>query len=66
MEDQAMETLLTLLGDITLGLGLLALGLGVFVFGPTCAPGGGVPKSARRPVMLVESDVRKGVGGILP
>ena len=61
-----METLLTLLVDITLGLGLLALGLDAFVLRPTCAPGGGVPQPACRPVMLVESDVRKGVGGILP
>jgi hypothetical protein len=60
-----METLLTLLVDITLGLGLLALGLGVFVLGPTCAPGG-VPQPACRPVMLVESDVREGIGGIIP
>jgi hypothetical protein len=66
MEDKDMKTLLTLLVDITIGLGLLALGLGVFVLGPPCAPGGGVPQPARRPVMLVESDVREGVGGILP
>ena len=61
-----MKTLLTLLVDITIGLGLLALGLGVFVRGPTCPPGGGVPQPAGRPSMLVESDVREGVGGIIP
>jgi hypothetical protein len=66
MEDKAMETLLTLLVAITLGLGLMALGLGVLVRGPTGSPGGGVLQPARRPVMLVESDVRAGVGGILP
>ena len=57
MEDKDMETLLTLLVDITIGLGFMALGLGVFVLGPTFSPGGGVLQSARRPVMLVESDV---------
>jgi hypothetical protein len=66
MEAKAMKTLLTLLIDITIGLGLVALGLGVFVLGPTFSPGGGVLQPARRPVMLVESDVREGVGGIIP
>jgi hypothetical protein len=64
MEDKEMETLPRLLVDITLGLGLMALGLGVFVLGPTCAPGGGVLQPACGPVVLVESDVREGVGGI--
>ena len=66
MEAKAMKTLLTLIVDITIGLGLMALGLGVFVLGPTFSPGGGVLQPARRPVMLVESDVREGVGGIIP
>ena len=66
MEDKDMETFLTLLVDITIGLGLIALGLGVFVLGPTCSPGGGVLQPARPPVMLVESDVREGIGGIIP
>jgi hypothetical protein len=66
MEDKAMKTLLTLLVDITIGLGLVALGLGVFVLGPTFSPGGGALQPSRRPVMLVESDVREGVGGIIP
>jgi hypothetical protein len=66
MEDKDMETLLTLLADITIGLGLMALGLGVFVLGPTFSPGGGVLQPACRPVILVESDVREGVGGIIP
>ena len=58
-----MKTLLTLLVDITIGLGLLALGLGVFVLRPTFSLDGSVLQPARRPVMLVESDVREGVGG---
>jgi hypothetical protein len=61
-----METLLTLLVGITIGLGLMAIGLGVFVLRPAGSPGSGVLPSAHRPVMLVESDVRAGVGSILP
>ena len=62
-----MKTLLTLCSfDITIGLGLVALGLGVFVLGPTFAPGGGVLQPARRPVMLVESDVREALAASSP
>jgi hypothetical protein len=66
MEDKAMETLLTLLIGITIGLGMIALGLGIFVLGPIVSAGRSGLPPAHRPVMLVESDVREGVGGIIP
>jgi hypothetical protein len=66
MEAKAMKTLLTLLIGITIGLGMIALGLGIFVLGPIVSPGRSGLPPAHRPVMLVESDVREGVGGIIP
>ena len=48
--------MIALLIDLMAALGFVALGLGVFV----------LRQPARTPVMLVESDVRRGVRGILP
>jgi hypothetical protein len=61
-----MDTLFTLLSGITLGLGFVALGLGGVVASPASSSGREAPPPARAPVMLVESDVRGGVRGILP
>jgi hypothetical protein len=50
------ETMVVLVIGFMAALGCVALGLRVFVLGPL----------TRTPVMLVESDVRGGVCGILP
>ena len=60
-----MDTLLACLSTILLGLGVVALGVGGGGAGPAAAPGHAAPPLARAPVMLVESDVRGGVRGIL-
>ena len=47
---------MALLIGLTAALGVLALGVGVFVLGhPT-----------RAPALLVENDIREGVRGVLP
>jgi hypothetical protein len=48
--------MVTIVTGIAAALGLIALALGVFVLG----------QPARAPVVLGESDVRRGVRGILP
>jgi hypothetical protein len=53
---QEDETMVVLVIGLAAALGLVALGLGVFVLG----------QPARTPVMLVESDVRRDGRGILP
>ncbi len=50
------KTVIALVIGITAALGFTALGLGVFVLG----------QPARTPVILVESDVRRGMRDILP
>lgn len=64
-----MAALIPLLIGITAALGLVALGLGGVVLAtPADVPRDGNTRDtgAKTPCMLVESDVRGGVRGILP
>jgi hypothetical protein len=51
---------------MTTMLGVVALGVGGFVAHWASSRGCDTPQPARTPVLLVESDVRGGVHGILP
>jgi hypothetical protein len=61
-----MAALIALLTGAFRAWGLMALGLRGFVARLASSPGRVAPQPARAPVMLVESDVRGGVRGVLP
>ena len=61
-----MDLLATFLAGASILWGLIALGVSSVVASSAVSSRRAAPQPARVPVMLIESDVRGGVRGILP
>ena len=61
-----MDLFAAFLAGVSILWGLIALGVGSVVASAAASSRRAAPQPARTPVMLIESDVRGGVRGILP